>query len=93
MPDIVLNTAADKALASAWLTDVLGTRPDEVDFHLSSPRLTAEWPGVRAELHVEARGAGGSTATLEVAGEASDELAGAALDALSEQVDQNFNPG
>ncbi|GAB3562419.1 hypothetical protein GCM10027445_02950 [Amycolatopsis endophytica] len=94
MPEIVLNTAADPGQVKAWLTDVVGVRPEEVRCHVDRPRVELEWPSGQAELRAETSGAGASVVHLRLSATASSaELARAALDALAVQVGQNFNPG
>ncbi|PXY33474.1 hypothetical protein [Prauserella endophytica] len=91
MPAIVLNTAADPAQSKAWLCDVLGVGPGDVDCHLDPPHAYFAWPGGQAELRVDGGGAGASTAHLRVSGDG--DLAARALAALAGQVDQNLDPG
>ncbi|GHF39779.1 hypothetical protein FHX82_006724 [Amycolatopsis bartoniae] len=90
-PDIVLNTAADPARAKAWLTDVLGA--GDVRLDTEPPRLRFTWSGGSGELHVDAGGAGASTATLRLDCAGDEDLARRALDALADEVDQNFGAG
>ncbi|GAA5162845.1 MULTISPECIES: hypothetical protein [Amycolatopsis] len=89
-PDLVLNTAGDPARTGAWLTDALGAR--DVRTETEPPRLRFTWPGGRGELHVEARGAGASTARLRLDG-GDQAAADRALDALAAVVDDNFTAG
>jgi hypothetical protein len=93
VPEIVLNTATDPARAKAWLTDVLDLDTDEVRFDTQPPRLHVSWQGGSGELRVDAAGAGASTVHLRLSCDAADELAARALDALADQVDENFTPG
>ncbi|TVT58447.1 hypothetical protein FNH05_06465 [Amycolatopsis rhizosphaerae] len=85
LPELVLNTAADPARRNAWL----GFHDSQV--RLDPPRLHLEWPGGQGELHVFESGAGSSRAELRVACEAG-EVAARMLDALADQVNENFNP-
>ncbi|MDQ0380999.1 hypothetical protein [Amycolatopsis thermophila] len=93
MPDIVLNAATDPGQVKAWLTDVAGVRPEDVRCRADGSRVELEWSSSRAELRAEAAGAGASAVHLRLTGDAGAGPAGAALDALATQVDQNFNPG
>jgi hypothetical protein len=86
LPELVLHTAADPARRDAWLG-----RP-ESRIRLDPPWLHVEWPGGRGDLRVSSAGAGASEAELEVDCDAG-EVAARMLDALADQVEQDFSPG
>lgn len=93
MPEIVLNTATDPDRAKAWVSDVLHLRLADVRFDAEPPLVRVAWYGGSGELRVDGAGAGASTAHLRLSCDGTEDLARRALDALADEVGQNFNAG
>ncbi|WP_199443448.1 hypothetical protein [Umezawaea beigongshangensis] len=81
LPEIVLNTATDPARTASWL-------PSGVPGPVGDSRV--EWDG--GSLRVRSGGAGASEIELTVH-DADEATARRVLDALVDEVEQNFNVG
>ena len=99
LSEIVLNTAADPTRADSWVGQPLGLSGAGVRIERTGDGLRIEWdpaggPRGSGELTVREDGAGATDADLRVRCEAAEpDPARRMLDALAEEVDQNFTAG